>query len=243
MAARYSTVPTRSTQAAPPEPPPARTAMPAATGTPTVVAISEARAHRELAVTRVISSGSSRGMTDALVTPNTFCRTRTPKAAGSRVSVSLWATAPAIPQHSRPRARAVPIRMYRRPCCTRSSIGPTNGASSANGAIVMIRASATRPRAWVTEALKNSVPARATATNPSPTLPAAENSIIWARPVRPAPDACVILCNVRVAPPAAADPARPTACEPVMNDRAACLARPLPPAPLLPELRLPGPAA
>ena len=119
----------------------------------------------------------------------------------------------------------VPIRMYRRPCCTRSSIGPTNGASSANGAIVMISASATRPRAWVTDVLKNSVPARATATNPSPTLPAADSSISWARPVRPAPEAWVILCSVRVAPPAAAAPARPVACEAETKDLAARLAR------------------
>ncbi len=176
-------------------------------------------------MTSVISSGSNRGVTDARVTPYAFWRTRTPNAAGSSVSVSLCWTAPAIPQHSRPRASMVPIRMYRRPCCTRSSIGPTKGASSANGAIVMISASATRPRAWVTDVLKNSVPARATATNPSPTLPAADNSISWARPVRPAPEAWVTLCSVRVAPPAAAAPARPVACDAETNDLAARLAR------------------
>ncbi len=119
----------------------------------------------------------------------------------------------------------MPIRMYLRPCLTRSSIGPIKGASSANGAIVMIRASATLPLAWVTVALKNSVPARATATNPSPTLPAADSSISCARPVLPAPEAWVILCRVRDAPLAPAAPARPAVCEAETSDLAACLAR------------------
>ena len=52
-----------------------------------------------------------------------------------------------------------------------------NGASTANGAMVISSASATWPRAWSTDALKNSVPASATATNASPTLPAAVSSI------------------------------------------------------------------
>ena len=39
-----------------------------------------------------------------------------------------------------------------------------NGASTANGAIVMSRVSAIRPRACSTEVLKNKVPASATAT-------------------------------------------------------------------------------
>ena len=59
-----------------------------------------------------------------------------------------------------------------------------NGASTANGAIVISSASATRPRAWSTEALKNNVPASATATNASPTLLAAVSSI---RLVQPGP--------------------------------------------------------
>src|SRR5579859_6017934 len=101
-------------------------------------------------------------------------------------------------------------------------------------------ASATRPRAAVTDALKNSVPARATATKPSPTLPAADNSIRCASPVRLAPDAPEIRCSVRAAPPAAADPAFAAAepalaadceadatdCAARLADWAACLARP-----------------
>ena len=108
-------------------------------------------------MTRVISEGSSLGVTDALVTPYAFCNSRMPKAAGSKVTASLCCTAPAMPQQSRPRARTVPIKMNFRPCLTRSSIGPMNGASKANGAIVMIRASATLPLAWVGDALKKRV--------------------------------------------------------------------------------------
>ena len=42
-----------------------------------------------------------------------------------------------------------------------------NGASTANGAIVMIRKSTTRPRAWSTDVLKKIVPASAIVTNAS----------------------------------------------------------------------------
>src|SRR5215831_9730346 len=128
-------------------------------------------------------------------------------------------------QQSSPRASMVPIMMYLRPCWTRSSIGPTNGASRANGAIVMIRASATRSRACVTEALTNNVPARPTPTKASPRLPAAVSSINWARPVRPAPEACVILRTTRFVPLAAAAPARPADWDAETTDWAACLAR------------------
>ena len=95
----------------------------------------------------MIVAGSSRGVTALRVTPYAFCSTSTPNAAGSRVNVSLFCTAPAMPQQSRPRASNVPIMMYRRPSRTRSSIGPMNGASTANGAIVISRVSAIRPRA------------------------------------------------------------------------------------------------
>src|SRR6266571_2461320 len=128
-------------------------------------------------------------------------------------------------QHSNPRASMVPIMMYLRPCWTRSSMGPTNGASKANGAIVIIRARATGPRACVTEALTNRVPARLTPTKASPKLPAAVSSISWARPVRPAPDALVIMRTTRLVPFAAAEPARPADCEADTTDRAARLAR------------------
>ena len=43
---------------------------------------------RALAVTRVSSSGSSRGVTDAFTTPPAFCSTRMPNAAGSSVTES-----------------------------------------------------------------------------------------------------------------------------------------------------------
>jgi hypothetical protein len=81
-----------------------------------VEAISDASDDLAFAVTSVISAGSSRGAIALRVTPNAFCSTRTPNAAGSRVSASLCDTAPAIPQHSRPRASSVPARMNRRPC-------------------------------------------------------------------------------------------------------------------------------
>ena len=55
-----------------------------------------------------------------------------------------------MPQQSSPRASRVPARMNRRPCWTLSSIGPMNGASTANGAIVIRSASAILVRAWST---------------------------------------------------------------------------------------------
>src|SRR5262249_19282682 len=194
-------------------------------GTPTDAPMRVASAHLEFAVTSVSSSGTSLGVTEARVTEYAFWSTRTPNAAGSRDRVSLYCTATAMLQHSSPRASIVPIMMYLRPCWTRSSSGPTNGASRANGAIVMIRASATRSRACDTEALTNSVPARPTPTNASPRLPAAVSSISWARPVRPAPEALVILRTTRFVPLAAAAPARPADWDAETTDRAACLAR------------------
>ena len=191
IAARYTTVPTRSAQAPPVDPPPARYETPPAAATPRADAMSAASEIRALADTRVILAGSSRGVTALRVTPYAFCRTSTPNAAGSRVTVSLCCAAPAIPQQSRPRASSVPSMMYRRPSRTRSSIGPMSGASTANGAIVMSSVSAIRPRAWSTEVLKNRVPASATATNASAAAPAAVSSMSRSRPVRSAPDARV----------------------------------------------------
>src|SRR5579875_1599311 len=214
-------VPALSTQAAPVAPPPVMASNPAATGTATVVAIREASAHREFAVTRVISPGSSRGVPEALVTPYAFCSSSTPKAAGSRDSESACCTAPAMPQHNRPRANIVPASTYRRPRRARSRNGPTNGASSANGAIVTIRARATRPRAWVTDALKKRVPASATATKPSPALPPADDSMRWARPVRPAPEALASRCIACAVPRPAAAPARAADREADRTDRVA----------------------
>ena len=70
-----------------------------------------------------------------------------------------------------------------------------NGASTANGAIVMTRNSTTRPRAWSTEVLKKIVPASATVTNASAAPLVAVISKSVARPVRPAPWAPVIRCT------------------------------------------------
>ena len=159
-----------------------------------------------MAVTRVISAGSSFGATELRVTAYAFCRTRTPKAAGN--SVMGLCRAADIPQHSRPRASRVPARMNLRPCWTRSSIGPMNGASTANGAMVTSRYKATWLRAWSRDVLKNRVPASATVTNASPALPAAVSSMRLARPVRPAPEARVIRWIRRPVPRPVAAPAR-----------------------------------
>ena len=55
--------------------------------------MSEAIPVRALAATRVISRGSSRGTTEALVTAYAFCSTSTPNAAGSSPITSLCSTA------------------------------------------------------------------------------------------------------------------------------------------------------
>ena len=83
-----------------------------------------------------------------------------------------------------------------------------SGASTANGAMVTSRAIATWLRAWLTEALKNRVPASATATKASPTLLAAVSSMRLDSPVRLAPDAPVIRCTTRPAPRLADAPTR-----------------------------------
>ena len=75
-----------------------------------------------------------------------------------------------------------------------------NGASTANGAIVMIRKSTTRPRAWSTDVLKKIVPASAMVTNASAAPLTAVISMSVARPVRPAPCAPVIRCTKRPVP-------------------------------------------
>ncbi len=99
-----------------------------------------------------------------------------------------------------------------------------NGASTANGAIVMSRVSAIRPRAWSTEVLKNSVPASATATNASAAAPAAVSSMTRSRPVRPAPEAWVIRRMTRPVPRAVDAPARPVERSPDAKPPAARLA-------------------
>ena len=69
MAARYTTVPARSTQAAPLAPPPAMNDIPAAAAAPSVEAISAASEIRAFADTSVILAGSRRGVTALRVTP------------------------------------------------------------------------------------------------------------------------------------------------------------------------------
>ena len=112
--------------------------------------------------------------------------------------------------------------MYRRPSRTRSSIGPMNGASTANGAIVMSRVSAIRPRAWSTEVLKNSVPASATATNASAAAPGGGqlDDPVQAGPPgpgglgQPADDAAGAPGRGRAGPPGRAQPRREAAGRP-----------------------------
>ena len=126
-------MPIRRTQGAP-----STVWIPKAIGAATVDASTAPSPLRAFAVTSVISAGSSRGVTELRVIAYAFCSTSTPNAAGNSVTGSP-VTAPDIAQHSRPRASIVPIMMYRRPCRTRSSMGPMNGASSANGVMVRTR--------------------------------------------------------------------------------------------------------
>jgi hypothetical protein len=145
-------------------------------------------------------------------------------------------TAPDMAQQSRPRASSVPIMMYRRPCRTRSSIGPMNGASRANGAMVSTRYSTTWLRASCREVLKKTVPASATATKASPALPAAVSSISDDRPVWLAPEAPLSRWTTRPARRFTEAPARAA-------DRAARpVARPASDSPILELLGQPGAA-
>ncbi len=123
------------------------TSIPSASRPATLLATRVAMPVRAFAATRVISRGSSRGVTDARVTAYAFCSTSTPNAAGSSATTSLCSTASTMPQESSPRASSVPASRYRRPCCARSSHGPITGARTANGAMVMSRVSAILPRA------------------------------------------------------------------------------------------------
>lgn len=102
-------------------------------------AISPANEHRAFAVTSVISSGRTRGVTAARSTPNAFDSTSTPNAAGRNVTWSPCGSALAIAQHSSARITNVLAIAYRRTCRARSSAGPISGATSANGAIVTTR--------------------------------------------------------------------------------------------------------
>ena len=94
-------MPARSTQAAP-----AVAWIPAASAPPSMEAVRVKSWDRAFAVTRLISAGSRRGVTDARTTPYAFCSTRMPNAAGSSVTGLLMAAD--IPQQSKPRASSVP---------------------------------------------------------------------------------------------------------------------------------------
>ena len=90
---------------------------------------------RELAFTSENAGGSSRGTTAQRTTPYAFEDTSTPSAAG-------YSSRPPVlhrPRHRQREQRPGEHRAAiaaRRPCGSRSSSGPTTGASSANGAIV-----------------------------------------------------------------------------------------------------------
>ncbi len=111
---------------------------PAPIGAAAPVASSPDSVTRELAFTREIRGGSSRGTTALRTTPYAFDDTSTPSAAGYSSSPPP-ATAPDIITASTARASIEPAIAARRPCGTRSSSGPTTGASSANGASVTAR--------------------------------------------------------------------------------------------------------
>ena len=80
--------------------------IPAATAPPSRETVRVMSWDLAFAVTRVISAGSRRGVTDARTTPYDFCSTRMPNAAGSSVTGLLIAAD--IPQQSKPRASRVP---------------------------------------------------------------------------------------------------------------------------------------
>lgn len=85
------------------------------------------------------------------------------------------------------------------------------GARSVNGAIVIARYSATRPRASSVGTEKNTVEARATVIITSPAPFTACSSISLPRPDSPAPCACVALRIPRAVPVTGKCRARPTA--------------------------------
>lgn len=120
-------------------------------------------------------------------------------------------TAPDIVSASTARASIAPAIAARRPCGTRSSSGPTTGASRANGASVTARYSATRPRASSVGTEKNTVEASATVISMSPAEFTAWSSISLPRPDSPAPCACVARRTPRAAPVNGRCSARPTA--------------------------------
>ncbi|CAM5713921.1 hypothetical protein SHIRM173S_08613 [Streptomyces hirsutus] len=111
---------------------------PAPIGAAMPVASNPPRVTRELAFTRENAGGSSRGTTALLTTPYAFEETSTPRAAGYSWMLPVT-TAPDSTRARTARASIAPAIAARRPCGRRSRSGPTTGARSVNGAIVMAR--------------------------------------------------------------------------------------------------------
>ncbi len=120
-------------------------------------------------------------------------------------------TVAAIVQASTARASIEVAIAARRPCGSRSSSGPMTGASSANGAMVISRYSATRPRASPVGTEKKMVEASATVISMSPNEFSACSSISFARPDSPAPSAEVARRIRRPVPCTTRPVRRPTA--------------------------------
>ncbi|CAM5584370.1 hypothetical protein SGLAM104S_08178 [Streptomyces glaucescens] len=165
---------------------------------------------REFAFTSEKPGGSSRGTTALRTTPYAFDATSTPSAAGYSWRLPEI-TAPDSTRASSARASIADAMAARRPCGTRSSSGPITGASSVNGAIVIARYSATRPRASSVGTEKNTVDARATVIMTSPAPFTACSSISLPSPDSPAPCACVAFRIPRAVPVTGRCRARPTA--------------------------------
>src|SRR3954452_503603 len=83
----------------------------------------------------------------------------------------------------------------RRPCCSRSSAGPINGAITANGAMVISRYSATLPLLSPDAAAKNNVLAKATASAASTAKLATTGHVSAVRPDLSAPSAVAARCT------------------------------------------------
>src|SRR3954470_15247819 len=83
----------------------------------------------------------------------------------------------------------------RRPCCSRSSAGPINGAITANGAMVISRYSATLPLLSPDAAAKNNVFAKTTAIAASTAKLATTGHVSAVRPDLSAPSAVAARCT------------------------------------------------
>ena len=144
---------------------------------------------RALALTRVRSSGSSRGTAAARVTPYALDATRHAERRGEQPGRLVVTTDEPAPSTRNARIAIVAPIAHRRPCANRSRNGPISGATIANGSIVRPRNSATCPRASPVGTWKNRVPASEMATAASPAVLNTCISISRERPERPAPSA------------------------------------------------------